>query len=818
MDYKRMAVLSGSIAVASCLMGADMNWKPLSAQLVNVNSQVLTPDETAGASQMLRDDLMARLRDANQQDADSIYQMRWQQAWEQVRDDRLQALVKSMGTPPSAPMQVETTGTIPGDGFRIEKLVIAGRPGLPITANLYLPDPLRAKMPAILICSSHHNPKHQVELQDMGMTWARAGTMVLVPDNLGHGERRQQPFAGREDYHWRYNLGIQLNLVGQSLIGWMVADLRRCLDVLLARPDVDARRIIMMGAVAGGGEPAAITSALDARVTCSIPFNFGSGYQSELPGEAAFYRWDGFGDWESTRCLRNSGRDLFFPWLIVAAAAPRPLIFAKEFAFDGAKDPAYQRVRGVYQFYDAVDRIGEVHGFGNVRLNPPAASHCNNVGPFHRKQIYPLLQKWLDMPIPQEYQHRLEPKELNCMTPQAEAKFAVRPVNEVAAEVASRQLAQARKALVELPAAERRRKVQQEWARLLGDIEPPAAPCVKRATATQPATDIRPEKVLLSVGPRIDVPVLMLSPLSAAQPATQPVGPSTRASSLVTHHSSLGTQSSALSTSGSGLRTQDSGLVRRPVVICIAQQGKGEFLVRRAGEIAQLLAQGVVVCLPDLRGMGETSPGPDRTYTAAVTEISAENLKLGQPLLGSRLRDLRAVIRYLATRDDVDATRLALWGDSFAPANPAEFVDPPLRTNYPPQNGEPAGAILAILGALFEDNVKAVVARGCLTSYAAILDAPAFYVPHDAVVPGALEAADVPDLAAALAPLSLRLESFVDGRNRPAGREALDEALASVRKAYAAAPARLVVNAAAQPDAGAWLARALVPEATSRGQ
>jgi hypothetical protein len=176
------------------------------------------------------------------------------------------------------------------------------------------------------------------------------------------------------------------------------------------------------------------------------------------------------------------------------------------------------------------------------------------------------------------------------------------------------------------------------------------------------------------------------------------------------------------------------------------------------------------------------------------------------------------VIRYLATRDDVDATRLGLWGDSFAPVNPAEFVDPPLRINYPPYNAEPAGAILAILGALFEDNVKAVVARGCLTSYAAIMDAPAFYVPHDAVVPGALEVADIPDLAAALAPLPLRLESFVDGRNRPAGRESLDEALTAVRKAYVVSPARLVVNAAAQPDAGTWLARVLASGPAPQGE
>jgi hypothetical protein len=244
-------------------------------------------------------------------------------------------------------------------------------------------------------------------------------------------------------------------------------------------------------------------------------------------------------------------------------------------------------------------------------------------------------------------------------------------------------------------------------------------------------------------------------------------------------------------------------------VICVAQQGKGEFLVRRAGEIAQLLSQGIMVCLPDLRGMGETSPGPERVYSADITEISAENLKLGQTLLGSRLRDLRSVIRYLSSRDDVDGSRLGLWGDSFAPTNPADFVDPPIRTNYPPPVAEPAGAMLAILGALYEDNVRAAIARGGLTSYAAVLDAPAFYVPHDVIVPGALETADISDLVAAVCPRALRVEGLVDGRNRPANREAIDKAFSPARKAYANAPGQLVLGVGVQADAGVWLVKAL---------
>ena len=53
-----------------------------------------------------------------------------------------------------------------------------------------------------------------------------------------------------------------------------------------------------------------------------------------------------------------------------------------------------------------------------------------------------------------------------------------------------------------------------------------------------------------------------------------------------------------------------------------------------------------------------------------------------------------------------------------------------------PDQAEPLGGLLALLGGLFEDDVRAVAVRGGLVSYASLLDSPFFYVPHDAVVPG----------------------------------------------------------------------------------
>src|SRR5262249_6791001 len=103
---------------------------------------------------------------------------------------------------------------------------------------------------------------------------------------------------------------------------------------------------------------------------------------------------------------------------------------------------------------------------------------------------------------------------------------------------------------------------------------------------------------------------------------------------------------------------------------------------------------------------------------------------------------------------------------------------------------EPLGGLLALFGALFEDGVRAVCARGGLAGYGALLHSPFCYVPHDAVVPGALTAGDLGDVAAALAPRPLRLAGLVDGRNCLVPADRLAGIFAPTRRAYDAAGAR----------------------------
>ena len=220
-----------------------------------------------------------------------------------------------------------------------------------------------------------------------------------------------------------------------------------------------------------------------------------------------------------------------------------------------------------------------------------------------------------------------------------------------------------------------------------------------------------------------------------------------------------------------------------------------------------MLRAGVAVCLPDVRGTGETFAGEPRDRRSSATATAAGELMLGRSVLGGRVRDLRSVLAYLRTRTDVNARQVALWGESFAPVNgPDADLKIPYTAAKRPAQSEPLGGLLALLGALYEDDVRAVLARGGLSDYQSVLDTPFTYLPFDTVVPGALTVGDLPDLAAGLAPRPLRVESLVDGANRRVPADRLARVYTPTAAAYkaAGAPARLLVESKGAPPVAEW--------------
>jgi cephalosporin-C deacetylase-like acetyl esterase len=723
----RMAVVSTIGFVAVAAHGAD----DLPSLVRGLDAAVVPPASEPGKllPRMLRDDARARIQAANERETRAWRGLASREDWERYRNARIDALRASLGSYPAPPADLKTkvSRTLQGAGYRIENLVFESRPGLQVTANLYAPASPAGSMPGILIVHSHHNPKTQGELQDMGVLWARAGCLVLVMDQLGHGERREHPFRdaasypgefrpGRQDYYFRYNSAAFLHLAGDSLIGWMAWDIMRGVDLLLARPGVDKARIILLGAVAAGGDAAAVAGALDTRISCVVPFNFG-GPEPEteypLPEDAeTSFNYAGSGSWESTRNLRFSARDGFLPWVIVGSVAPRRLLYAHEFAWDQARDPVWKRFEQIFTLYGSRDHLAAVHGRGSVRGQPPQDTHCNNIGAEHRKAgIYEAFDRWFGIRAPvQEPAERRPDEDLLCLAAGA------RPprLHELAAALGAERAAAAGKRTA--PAT-----LRQRWASLLGGVDPAPFEVVDYGTGR--AGDVRVERRALQIG-SVAVPFVLLLPAREG---------------------------------------------KRPAVVAVGQEGKAGFLRDRSREIAELLSGGAAVCLADVRGTGETRPGESVERQSELTSVSATELMLGQTLLGTRIRDLRTVLAYLRSRPDVDASRLALWGDSFAAPNPPDTrFDVPWDAPRLPRFAHPAGALVAVFGALFEPGVRAVWTRGGLASFASVLRSPFLYLPHDAIIPGALAAGDLDPVVAALRPRRVHLEASVDGLNRAA--------------------------------------------------
>jgi hypothetical protein len=493
---------------------------------------------------------------------------------------------------------------------------------------------------------------------------------------------------------------------------------------------------------AGGGDVAAVAAALDTRIKAAVINNFG-GPQPEspypLPRDAeTSFDYTGRGSWESTRNLRLSARDGFLPWVTVAGIAPRKLVYYQEFYWDRERDPVWKRLQKVWKSYDAPDNLTGIAGRGFVVGSEPENTHWL---PESRELLYPVFDKWFAIPDPdKEYSQRRPVDDLLCLSP--EIKSDHRPAHELAARLGKERSAAEQADLVRMQPGDRRQKLQQDWAALLGNVTPVAPQLYDAPIRRHSLGDVQVERLHLMTEPGIVTPTLLLLPSKSTNE-------------------------------------------RPPVVVGVSQHGKQEFLKQRATDIAALLRQGVAVSLPDVRGTGETSLGDARDRRSTATAVAAGELMLGDSLLGGRLRDLRTLLAYLRNRSDLDGRRIALWGESFAPANTedANFAVPYTAARRPPAS-EPLGGLLSLLGGLYEDDVRVLVVRGCLADYQSLLDSPFTYVPFDAVVPGAITSGDLPGLTLGLAPRHLRIEDAVTGHNRRVTAEQLARTYAPAVAAY----------------------------------
>src|SRR5699024_8330572 len=104
---------------------------------------------------------------------------------------RAAALAGVGGLPATgSPLEPEVVGSIAGDGFSVDKLIISSLPDYFVTANLYRPDGIVDPVGAVLfVCGHSDSAKAFPRYQSVCSRLARNGLIALAIDPIGQGER-----------------------------------------------------------------------------------------------------------------------------------------------------------------------------------------------------------------------------------------------------------------------------------------------------------------------------------------------------------------------------------------------------------------------------------------------------------------------------------------------------------------------------------------------------------------------------------------------------------------------------------------------------
>ena len=198
------------------------------------------------------------------------------------------------------------------DGYTVEKLTIQTRPGVRMTANLYVPDDAKKKPAAAILMVHGHwkGAKQDPTVQARCIGAAKLGFVVLCVDAFGAGERGVGTALG--EYHGDMTAATLLSL-GTPLSGLQVYENMRAVDYLQSRPEVDKDRIGITGA-SGGGNQTMYAGAWDKRFKCVVPVCSVGNYQAYLQTACCM-------------CEVVPGALTFTEeWAVLALVAPRALM------------------------------------------------------------------------------------------------------------------------------------------------------------------------------------------------------------------------------------------------------------------------------------------------------------------------------------------------------------------------------------------------------------------------------------------------------------------------------------------------------------
>jgi cephalosporin-C deacetylase-like acetyl esterase len=255
------------------------------------------------------------------------------------------------------PLNAKVTGVVERPSYRIEKLYFESLPKLCVTANLYVPTKLTARAPGVVyVCG--HSDTQKVHYQAHPRRFAELGFVTLIVETVQLGEVRGYHHGPYYEgwFHW-YSRGY-------TPAGIELLNAVRGLDLLAARPDVDANRLGVTG-ISGGGATTWWAAAGDERVRAAAPACGTATLASQIEdltidGHCDCMWWTNTYGWD----LADVG----------ALIAPRPLLIAS-----ANHDPLFNivairevhaQLQSLYEKLDATDNLRLVETPGGHGYQP----------------------------------------------------------------------------------------------------------------------------------------------------------------------------------------------------------------------------------------------------------------------------------------------------------------------------------------------------------------------------------------------------------------------------------------------------------------
>jgi dienelactone hydrolase len=193
-----------------------------------------------------------------------------------------------------APKIVETTEF---ENYTRERVAYSVTPNLRVPAYLLIPKHKARPLPAVIACHGHgYGSREVVGLSPDGLheqantglhksfavELVKRGYVVFIPEVIGFGDRRLKEDMEKDPTENScYRLATSLLMIGKTLAGQRVFELKKGIDYLCSREEVDSSRIGCIG-FSGGGQICAYTSALDERIKATVISGYTNTFESSI--------------------------------------------------------------------------------------------------------------------------------------------------------------------------------------------------------------------------------------------------------------------------------------------------------------------------------------------------------------------------------------------------------------------------------------------------------------------------------------------------------------------------------------------------------